>query len=166
MKNLEKLLLKVLSPDQLINKVTHWKDQDKKIVFTNGCFDVLHRGHIELLAKTADLGDCLIVAINSDKSIRKLKGSNRPIIDESSRSIMISSLSFVDAVVLFDEETPLNLISIVTPHILSKGGDYCMDEIVGHEIVTANGGEVAIIPLVDGFSTTNIISRISKYNNG
>ena len=166
MKNLEKLLLKVLSTDALINKVNQWKDQDKKIVFTNGCFDVLHRGHIELLSKTADLGDCLIVAVNSDKSIRKLKGSNRPIIDEVSRSIMISSLSFVDAVVLFDEETPINLISLVTPHILSKGGDYRMNEIIGHEIVIANGGEVAIIPLVDGVSTTNIISKISKYNNG
>ena len=133
-----------------------------KIVFTNGCFDIMHRGHVELLASAADLGDKLIIGLNSDDSIKRIKGENRPIIKEMSRAILLSSLSFVDAIVFFSEETPINLINLIMPDILAKGGDYKIGTIVGAEVVQKNGGKIHLIPFVDGFSTSNIINKIKK----
>ena len=153
---------KIFSLDELKTQVDSWKKSGEKIVFTNGCFDIVHRGHIEVLARTADFGDKLIIGLNSDSSIKKLKGENRPIVNEKSRAILLASLAFVDAVVLFSEETPINLISTLLPNILAKGGDYDISTIVGHEVVQNNGGEVILIPFVDGFSSTDIIDRIKN----
>jgi len=130
------------------------------IVFTNGCFDILHRGHVDLLAQCRDYGDYVVVGLNSDASTRRLKGPTRPINDQLSRAIVLAGLSFVDAVIIFEEDTPLDLITLVRPDILVKGGDYKASEIVGAEIVRQNGGEVRIVPLTEGYSTTAIISRM------
>jgi len=162
MSSLKKIKHKIFNLDSLKAQVISWKKNGDKIVFTNGCFDVFHRGHIEVLSKSSDLGDKLIVGLNSDISIRILKGETRPIIDENSRAISLAALSFVDAVVLFSEETPINLISTLNPNILAKGGDYEINTIVGHEIVQKNGGEVILVPFVDGFSSTNIINKIKN----
>ncbi|MCR4848531.1 MAG: D-glycero-beta-D-manno-heptose 1-phosphate adenylyltransferase [Bacteroidales bacterium] len=132
--------------------------QGLKVVFTNGCFDILHRGHVEYLAKAADMGDVLVVGLNTDASVRRLKGKGRPINNEEARALVLASLSFVDAVVLFDEDTPLELIKAVHPDVLVKGADYKPEEIVGADFVTSYGGTVATIPLVEGYSTTKIIT--------
>ena len=153
---------KIFSLSDLKNQVNAWKQAGENVVFTNGCFDIIHRGHIEVLAQTADLGDKLIIGLNSDTSIQKLKGENRPIIDEQARSILLAALSFVDAVILFPEDTPINLISALLPDVLAKGGDYEIDNIVGHEIVQYNGGKVILVPFVDGFSSTTIIDKIKN----
>ena len=153
---------KIYSIEGLKAQVDSWKESGKKVVFTNGCFDIVHRGHIEVLARTADLGNRLIIGLNSDQSIQALKGENRPIKNEDSRAILLASLSFVDAVVLFSEETPLNLISILKPDVLTKGGDYEISTIVGHEVVQKNGGQVVLVPFVDGFSSTTIIDKIKN----
>ncbi|HJM16223.1 MAG TPA: D-glycero-beta-D-manno-heptose 1-phosphate adenylyltransferase, partial [Flavobacteriales bacterium] len=139
-----------------------WKINGEKIVFTNGCFDLLHRGHVEVLANTADLGDRLIIGLNSDSSIKDLKGENRPIIDETSRAILLASLQFVDAIVFFTEETPHKLIETLVPDVLAKGGDYKIKEISGNEVVLENGGEVILVPFIDGFSSTNIVEKIKQ----
>jgi rfaE bifunctional protein nucleotidyltransferase chain/domain len=162
MSHLKSINTKILPLKSLKEQVTNWKKTGKKVVFTNGCFDLIHRGHIEVLAQTADLGDKLIIGLNSDVSIKKLKGESRPIIDEKSRVILLASLSFVDAIVLFSEETPLNLISNLNPDILAKGGDYKINTIVGHEIIRKNGGEVILVPFVEGFSSSNIIDKIKN----
>ena len=162
MSKLHKIQEKILSLEALKSRVKNWKSGNEKIVFTNGCFDILHKGHLEVLAKTADLGNRLIIGLNSDSSIKNLKGGNRPIVDENSRAILLAALSFVDAVVLFSEQTPLNLIAEIKPDILAKGGDYKITEIVGHEVVQQNGGEVITIPLIEGFSSTNIIDKIQN----
>ena len=151
---------KIFSQDQLRSCLNMWRFLEKKIVFTNGCFDIIHLGHIDYLAKAADLGDKLIVGLNSDKSTRSIKGLNRPITDESSRSIILASFSFVDAVVLFDEETPLELIKAVMPDILVKGADYSIDQIVGADIVVQNGGRVQTLNYLPGYSTTLIEQKI------
>ena len=162
MSYLEKINDKIISLEALKLRVENWKSSSEKIVFTNGCFDILHRGHIDVLAKTADLGDKLIIGLNSDSSIRKLKEDNRPIVDEKSRALLLAAFSFVDAIVLFSEQTPFNLITDIKPDILAKGGDYKIEEIVGHEVVQQNGGEVITIPLTEGFSSTNIIDKIQN----
>ena len=162
MSHLNKINSKICSLDDLKNQVNAWKQAGEEVVFTNGCFDIIHRGHIEVLAQTADLGDRLIIGLNSDTSIQKLKGKNRPIIEEQSRAILLAVLSFVDAVILFSEETPINLISILLPDVLAKGGDYEIETIVGHEIIKNNGGKVKLVHFVDGFSSTTIIEKIKK----
>lgn len=162
MSHLNKINSKIFSLDDLKKQVNSWKQSGKEVVFTNGCFDIIHRGHIKVLAQTADLGDRLIIGLNSDSSIQKSKGADRPIIDEHSRAILLAALSFVDAVILFSEETPINLISTLVPDLLAKGGDYEIETIVGHEIVQNNGGEVILVPFVDGFSSTIIIDKIKK----
>ena len=162
MSHLKTLNSKVYNLDALTNQVEQWKMAGKKVVFTNGCFDIIHRGHIEVLARTADLGDKLIIGLNSDQSIQKLKGKDRPVIDEQSRAILLAALSFVDAIVLFSEDTPLKLISALLPDVLAKGGDYEIETIVGHEIVQKNGGKVKLVPFVDGFSSTTIIDKIKN----
>jgi len=162
MSHLKTLNSKVYYLDTLTNQVKQWKMAGKKVVFTNGCFDIIHRGHIEVLARTADLGDKLIIGLNSDQSIQKIKGEDRPVIDEQSRAILLAALSFVDAIVLFSEDTPLELISALLPNVLAKGGDYEIETIVGHEIVQKNGGKVKLVPFVDGFSSSTIIDKIKK----
>ena len=162
MSNLKIITNKIVSFDQLGELSLKLKSEGRKVVFTNGCFDILHKGHLEVLAKTADLGNRLIIGLNSDSSIKNLKGGNRPIVDENSRAILLAALSFVDAVVLFSEQTPLNLIAEIKPDILAKGGDYKITEIVGYEVVQQNGGEVITIPLIEGFSSTNIIDKIQN----
>lgn len=138
------------------------KSYGKRIVFTNGCFDILHVGHVRYLEKAKTLGDILIVGINSDKSVRSIKGPTRPILPEQDRAEIIAGLGCVDYVTIFDEETPYELISTITPHILVKGGDWTKETTVGKEVVEREGGEVIILPLVEGASTTNIINTILK----
>ena len=163
MSNLKSIKSKIYTLSDLKIQSDKWKENGDKVVFTNGCFDLVHRGHVEVLANTADLGDRLIIGLNSDSSIQELKGENRPIIDENSRAILLASLQFVDAIVLFSEETPRNLIETIVPNILAKGGDYKVREIVGHEVVLENGGEVILVPFIVGFSTSNIVDKIKKY---
>ena len=162
MSNLKKIKNKIFSINHLKAQVTSWKDSKHKIVFTNGCFDIIHRGHVEMLARTADLGDKLIIGLNSDNSIQKLKGVARPIIDENARAFLLAGLNFVDAVILFHEETPLNLIASLKPDVLTKGGDYKINTIVGQEIVKEYAGEVVLIPFIDEYSTTNIVTKIKN----
>jgi len=162
MSHLKTLNSKLYNLDALTSQVEQWKATGNKVVFTNGCFDIIHRGHIEVLARTANLGDKLIIGLNSDQSIQKLKGKDRPIIDEQSRAILLAALSFVDAIVLFSEDTPLKLISALLPDVLAKGGDYEIETIVGHEIVQKNSGKVKLVPFVDGFSSTTIIDKIKN----
>jgi rfaE bifunctional protein nucleotidyltransferase chain/domain len=162
MKNLQNIISKIFSLSDLKIQSDKWKQDGDKIVFTNGCFDLVHRGHVEVLANTADLGDRLIIGLNSDVSIQKIKGKNRPIIDENSRAILLASLQFVDAIVLFSEDTPKQLIETILPNVLAKGGDYKVEEIAGHEVVLQNGGEVILVPFIDGFSTTNIVDKIKQ----
>ena len=145
----------------LAKQVTSWQLHNEKVVFTNGCFDILHLGHIDYLTKAADLGDRLIVAVNTDSSVSSLKGPSRPIIDEETRAMKLASLVFVDAVILFGEETPLKLITEVRPNVLVKGGDYTIDTIVGASEVQDNGGEVVVIPFLEGHSTTSIVNKIT-----
>ena len=135
MSRLNKINSKIFSLDDLKNQVNAWKQAGEEVVFTNGCFDIIHRGHIEVLAQTADLGDRLIIGLNSDTSTQKLKGKNRPIIEEQSRAILLASLEFVDAVILFSEDTPINLISTLLPDVLAKGGDYEIETIVGLSLI-------------------------------
>jgi len=145
----------------LAKQVTSWQLHNEKVVFTNGCFDILHLGHIDYLTKAADLGDRLIIAVNTDASVSSLKGPSRPIIDEETRAMKLASLVFVDAVILFGEETPLKLITEVRPNVLVKGGDYTIDTIVGASQVQDNGGEVVVIPFLEGHSTTSIVNKIT-----
>lgn len=145
----------------LKHEVNRWKTFNDKVVFTNGCFDILHQGHLDYLSKAADLGDRLIIGVNSDRSVSALKGEDRPIIDQESRALKLASLVFVDAVIIFDEDTPLNLIKTVLPDVLVKGGDYKVDTVVGAEEVIGAGGEVKIIPFLQGHSTTAIINKIN-----
>lgn len=151
---------KVRSLDQLLPMVNIWKFQGNKIVFTNGCFDLLHLGHIDYLAKAASMGNKLIIGVNTDQSVSELKGAARPITDQHSRTLILASLFFVDAVVLFGEATPLNLITAIKPDILVKGADYTIDKIVGADVVMQNGGEVKTITYIDGYSTTAIERKI------
>ena len=153
---------KILSNSKILEKVNEWKVEGKSIVFTNGCFDILHKGHLEILTTSASFGDILVVGINTDNSVKRLKGPLRPVNDENFRSTMLASLQYIDAVILFDEETPLNLINTLEPDVLVKGGDYTVEQIVGAETVLQKGGEVKIVPIVKGFSTTKIIETIQK----
>ncbi len=138
------------------------KSQGRKIVFTNGCFDILHPGHTRYLEEARALGDYLIVAVNSDRSVKGIKGPHRPVTPQEARAELLAALSFVDAVIIFDEPDPYRLIKELVPHILVKGGDWAEDEIIGADIVKAAGGTVARIPYIEGFSTTAIIRRIAK----
>ena len=161
-KALERVKNKIFNKNNLLKKLEIWRGENKKIVFTNGCFDLIHLGHIEILARSSDFGDKLIIGVNSDLSIKKLKGENRPIIEESSRIKQLSALEFVDAVVLFDEDTPIKLIETIKPDVITKGGDYTAKNIVGNEVVSLKNGEVIIIPLTQGYSTTSILNKIKN----
>lgn len=171
MNKLSKIKNKIVDRNQLKQLVANWKKDYQQVVFTNGCFDILHRGHIEYLAHSADFGNRLIIAINSDASVKGLdKGSSRPIQDEYSRALIVAALNFVDAVIVFNEQTPLELIQLLVPDILIKGGDYdvnCTDKtakkyIIGSDVVKANGGKVEVIQFVSGFSTSKIEEKIKS----
>ncbi|MDR2410704.1 MAG: D-glycero-beta-D-manno-heptose 1-phosphate adenylyltransferase [Bacteroidales bacterium] len=149
-----------LSNQDFLPLVQAWKNQHKKIVFTNGCFDILHRGHADYLARAASLGDLLVTGLNTDQSVQRLKGNSRPITDEYSRAFLLASFMFVDAVILFDEDTPLELIRFILPNVLVKGSDYDKKDIVGADIVEANGGTIVTIDFVPGFSSSSIINKI------
>ncbi|GAL84800.1 nucleotidyltransferase [Sporocytophaga myxococcoides] len=155
---------KIQTWESIIPEVKSWKESGEKVVFTNGCFDILHLGHADYLEKSRSLGDRLIVGVNTDASVRKLKGPERPVNPEYARARLLAALEFVDAVILFDEDTPFELISHVIPDILVKGDDYKIENIVGADIVIKHGGEVKTINLVDGFSTTGIIGKIKTHN--
>ncbi|HLK97456.1 MAG TPA: D-glycero-beta-D-manno-heptose 1-phosphate adenylyltransferase [Hymenobacter sp.] len=152
---------KILSRAELLPLVATWKAEGQRVVFTNGCFDLLHLGHVDYLEKARHLGDKLVLGLNTDASVSRLK-PGRPLQDEVSRARILASLLFVDAVVLFDEQTPLALIEAVLPDILVKGDDYSISGIVGYEVVLQNGGQVLTVPLVAGYSTTRIVERILK----
>ena len=136
----------------------------KKIVFTNGVFDILHQGHIKVLTEAAVLGDVLIVGLNSDGSVKRLKGKERPVNQEECRALILASLVMVDVVVIFEEDTPLELIKLIVPDVLVKGGDYTKNTIVGAEIVESGNGQVVVVPLEEGFSTTSTINKLKGYN--
>ena len=154
----QKLFLK----EGLAARIADWKAKGDKTVFTNGCFDILHPGHIDYLAKAAGLGNKLIIGVNTDKSVQKLKGLNRPIQDQDSRTIILSALEFVSAVVLFDEDTPAELIAFLKPDILVKGADYTIGQVAGAEVVMASGGSVVLLPYLKGFSTSGIERKIME----
>ena len=161
-KSLKKINKKIFLEKGLKKKIDSWKKNGEKIVFTNGCFDLIHLGHIEVLARSADLGDRLIIGVNTDISIKNIKGKNRPIIKEDSRVKQLAALEFVDAVILFNESTPNKIINHIKPDIITKGGDYKTKEVVGYETVIENNGRVVIIPLTQGFSTTSILNKIKN----
>ena len=155
-------LTKILTRDRLMEIVEEWKKSGETVVFTNGCFDILHLGHVDYLEKARQLGSKLVVGLNTDDSIHRLKGNSRPVQDEKSRARVLASLEFVDAVSLFNEDTPYELIQVLKPHILVKGNDYSPENIVGADIVISNGGRVITIELVAGYSTSGIIKKINN----
>lgn len=161
MKLTEDFTRKVITTNEKLNSLLEkWSDQHDKIVFTNGCFDIVHKGHIDYLYKASLLGTKLMIGVNSDSSVQAIKGPNRPVQDESSRMYVLASLEFVNAVVLFNDSTPLNLIKKVRPDVLVKGADYKPEEIVGYHEVTSWGGEIHTIEFLEGYSTSKIIRKI------
>ena len=162
---LELMNKQILDSESLERMLAYWRFKNKRIVFSNGCFDIIHHGHIDYLSKAADLGDVLIIGVNTDKSVQRLKGITRPINDEYSRALILTSLRFVTAVILFEEDTPYELIKKIQPDILVKGDDYEVESIVGYDIVTKKGGKVVTIPLVKGFSTSNIEKKIVELHS-
>ncbi|MFY0651037.1 MAG: D-glycero-beta-D-manno-heptose 1-phosphate adenylyltransferase [Cyclobacteriaceae bacterium] len=151
---------KILSAIEAKKRIADWKKEGYDIVFTNGCFDILHIGHVDYLEKARRLGGKLIIGVNTDGSVKRIKGENRPLVDENARMRVLAALEFVDCVTTFDEDTPWLLISSLLPDILVKGNDYSIDNIVGADIVMKNGGRVETIPLVKGYSTSNIVEKI------
>ena len=146
--------------DLLIKRVNQWRLKGETVVFTNGCFDLLHLGHLDYLARAADLGDRLVVAINSDASVQKIKGPERPVKDETSRAMVLSSLLYVDAIIIFADETPIKLIEAINPDYLVKGGDWEVENIVGGKHVIDAGGQVISLPFLEGHSTSSLIDKI------
>jgi D-beta-D-heptose 7-phosphate kinase/D-beta-D-heptose 1-phosphate adenosyltransferase len=153
---------KILTKEQAQYVIAGWRLRSKKVAFTNGCFDILHDGHIASLSQAAAEADYLVVGLNSDASTKRLKGEERPINNENSRALLLASLAVVDAVVLFEEDTPLELVKSLLPDVMVKGGDYTVEQIAGAREVIANGGRVIINPIVEGFSTTGIIARLKS----
>lgn len=153
---------KILRLDAAITQVGDWQRSQQKVVFTNGCFDIVHLGHIDYLEKARALGDRLVLGLNTDASVSRLKGPQRPVVDEYARARLMAALSFVDTVILFDEPTPKELIEALKPDILVKGDDYTVQTIVGADFVLANGGAVETIALVQGYSTTALIEKIKQ----
>jgi rfaE bifunctional protein nucleotidyltransferase chain/domain len=162
MKKPEVIPTKIYTRVELVKQVARWRFLGKSISFTNGCFDILHAGHISSLSEAAREGDILIVGLNTDASTKRLKGDERPVNNENNRALLLASLAIVDAVTLFDEDTPYELITAVMPDVIVKGGDYTLDQMIGAKEVIANGGRVVINPIVEGFSTTGIIEKIRK----
>lgn len=162
MTGINRIQAKIRERSEIENIIRNWKRDNLKIVFTNGCFDILHKGHIEYLAKASELGNKLVIGLNSDFSVRNLKGSGRPVQDENARAVILASLFFSDLIVLFNEETPYELIKEILPDILVKGKDYKKENVVGADIVQNNGGKIVTIELTEGYSTSSIIDNIKK----
>jgi D-glycero-beta-D-manno-heptose 1-phosphate adenylyltransferase len=152
---------KILSGSELDRWLARTRFKNRKIVFTNGCFDVLHRGHVDYLVRASELGDQLVIGLNTDESVKRLKGPARPYLDEETRAYILASMSFTSAIILFDEDTPLELIRKVKPDVLVKGSDYKPVEIVGHDLVTSWGGKVLTVDLTPGFSSTQVIGKLT-----
>lgn len=163
MGNFQHIQAKIQDWTQIRATVAAWKSQGQKVVFTNGCFDILHYGHIHYLSEARDLGDQLIIGLNSADSVSRLKGPHRPINDELTRQHLLAALEFVSAVVVFEQDTPYDLIQTIVPDVLVKGGDWQAKDIVGSDIVLAQGGEVRSLPYVQGYSTTNIEQKIRSW---
>jgi rfaE bifunctional protein nucleotidyltransferase chain/domain len=162
---MEEYLSKIKNKSTMKEVVERAKKEGQKIVFTNGCFDILHQGHVRYLSEAKKCGDCLIVGLNSDRSVRRIKGKNRPLMPEGARAELLAALCFVDGVVIFDEEDPLAIIKYLHPHVLVKGADWAEDDIIGAELIKKTGGEVKRIPLFPGISTSDIIRRVSGLNS-
>lgn len=162
MKRPELIPKKILTKEEAVQRVTQWRLGSKTIAFTNGVFDILHKGHIFSLSQAAKEADYLIVGLNADNSVKRLKGESRPVNNQESRALVLSSLLMVDAVILFEEDTPLNLITSLLPDVLVKGGDYTLEQIAGAKEVIDNGGRVVINPILEGFSTTGIIDQLKS----
>jgi D-glycero-beta-D-manno-heptose 1-phosphate adenylyltransferase len=162
MKAVQAIPNKIYTLQSIEQQLNRWRLLGKKIVFTNGVFDILHEGHIASLSEAASYGNILIVGVNADASVKRLKGESRPVNAEQSRALLLASLLMTDAVIIFSDNTPINLITTILPDILVKGGDYTLEQIVGAKEVIANGGEVKIVPFVEGFSTTGIIEKMRK----
>lgn len=160
MTQIEQIERKIVCRNDLKKLILKWRNANERIVFTNGCFDLLHLGHVDYLAKAKDLGERLIIGVNTDSSVKRLKGEHRPLQDENSRLHILAALQSVDAVVLFDEDTPYELIKEIEPDILVKGADYKIENIVGYDIVVSRGGSVQTIEFIEGYSTTLIEKRI------
>lgn len=160
MKRSELISQKIVTKEQLQQKMAQWRSVGKTVTFTNGVFDVLHSGHIASLSQAAAEGTYLVVALNTDTSVKRLKGVSRPINSQGDRALLMAAMVMVDAVVLFDEDTPLTLIQSILPDVIVKGGDYTIDQIVGAKEVIANGGRVVINPILDGYSSTNTIAKL------
>lgn len=160
MSHFDNIKCKIVSLQQLQQELA--RRAGEKVVFTNGCFDIVHHGHVAYLAQARDLGDLLVLGLNSDASVKRLKGPARPINDEQSRALVLAAFEFIDYVVLFEEDTPFDLISALQPDVLVKGGDYKIEDIVGHDIVEKKGGRVVTIDFVPGFSTTKIVEKINQ----
>ncbi len=159
---LNRIRQKIVTWDELKRQRAAWRSEGKIVVFTNGCFDILHRGHVEYLAQARGLGDILIIGLNSDASVRRIKGPQRPILPQEDRALMLAALECVDRITLFEQDTPLELIREILPDLLVKGGDYKPDEVVGKREVEAGGGRVVILPLIAGKSTTRIIEALQS----
>ena len=162
MKHLEIIKNKILSPEELRSIMEVKQLEGKTFAFSNGCFDLVHQGHIDYLSKSRDLADYLVIGLNTDSSVRRLKGPRRPINDQYSRALMLASFLFIDYVVMFDEDTPYNLIKTLQPDVLIKGSDYKVEDIVGYDIVTERGGKVVTLDFIPGFSTTLIEKRLRE----
>jgi len=160
MKSVQSIPGKIFTLDGLLQQLKRWRLLNKKIVFTNGVFDILHEGHIASLSEAASHGNILIVGVNADASVKRLKGNSRPVNNENSRALVLASLLMTDAIIIFEEDTPYHLITAVMPDVLVKGGDYTIATIVGAKEVIANGGQVMIAPILEGFSTTSIIEKM------
>jgi D-glycero-beta-D-manno-heptose 1-phosphate adenylyltransferase len=154
---------KIVSKEQALEQIKSLRAGKKRIVFTNGCFDILHPGHVDYLSQARDLGDFLILGLNTDTSVKKLnKAPNRPINNEKTRAIVLAGLACIDLIVFFDDETPYELIKFLQPNVLVKGNDYKAENIIGYDVVKANGGEIITMPMLEGYSTTKLIEKILK----
>ncbi|OYT12411.1 MAG: D-glycero-beta-D-manno-heptose 1-phosphate adenylyltransferase [Bacteroidetes bacterium 4572_112] len=164
MSNYSSIKAKIVDNESLMSLINTWKSNGEKIVFTNGCFDIIHQGHIDYLAKASDLGSKLIIGVNTDRSVSAIKGKHRPIQDEYSRLMILAAMQFVDALILFDEDTPIDLITKIVPNVLVKGSDYKAENIVGYKVVTENGGRVETLDFLEGYSTSGIENKIILSN--
>jgi rfaE bifunctional protein nucleotidyltransferase chain/domain len=160
MKSVSNIPAKIFTREEIVLQMKRWRLLSKKVVFTNGVFDILHEGHIASLSEAASHGDILIVGVNADASVKRLKGESRPVNNEHSRALLLASLLMTDAIIIFEEDTPLEIIKMIMPDVLVKGGDYTVEQIAGAKEVIANGGEVKIAEILEGFSTTSIIERM------
>lgn len=163
MSNLEQIKNKIVTRETIEDIIDIHKSKNRTIVFSNGCFDLVHRGHVEYLSKASDLADIFVLGLNTDASVQRLKGKDRPLQDELARAILMAGFSFIDYVVLFEEDTPYELIQQVKPDVLVKGDDYKIEDVVGYDIVQKNGGIVQTIELTEGYSTTNIVNKIKNF---